>query len=50
MNRIMFLYAVGLATAAGVLSLVSWQAAVTPVLCLVVICVDELCDALKDTK
>lgn len=48
MNRLMFVYAVGLSVLAGVLAPFGWQAIVTPALCIVIICVDEICDALKD--
>lgn len=49
MNRAMFMYAIGLSAFAGVIAFVNWQAAVTPALCILVICVDEICDALKET-
>ena len=46
----MFACAVIASIVAGVMAWIGWQAVVTPVLCLVIVCVDEICDALKDTK
>ena len=46
----MFACAVFASIVAGVMAWIGWQAVVTPVLCLVIVCVDEICDALKDTK
>ena len=46
----MFACAVFASTVAGAMAWLGWQAVVTPALIVITVCVDEICDALKDTK
>lgn len=46
----MFACAVITSLVAGAMAWLGWQAIVTPVLIVITVCVDEICDALKGTK